>query len=498
MTYATVKTLSHKEIIEALKRNEAEEMEYLRRIDLYQRENKLEFFDKPPNKGPNPKQAQIFDAFPNPAFKTFVLHGGNRLGKTFSLSAIVESVMFGKYLWNNQSLMHLFPHKNPRKVRYVGQDWHDHVQTVVIPELEKWWPGARKVEKHGNGIIKDTFWKDMQSGSTLQIMSNKQDPGDHEGWSGDLLVYDEPPRREIYIANARGLTDRRGKEVFGITMLKEAWIDREIIKKVDKDGKPDSSVFCVQGTSYDNVGYGITVEGVEDFRSKLTEEEVQTRIYGVPSYLQGLVYQMFNRKDHLCPHFTIPLNWMVDIAIDVHPRERQAVMFMAVDERGEKYVCDEIWDYGDGTQTGEAIVRKVHRNDYRVNRIIIDPLAKGDRNNPETTYQKIANVLARYDLPLETATKDLDAGILSVKRHLKGPNNRPSLFLLDNCPRTLYEIEGYMWDKKNPGKVSDVDDHQMENLYRICLLNTRYIEPEEEGVLYAENFDAGRNRVTGY
>ena len=147
----------------------------------------------------------------------------------------------------------------------------------------------------------------------------------------------------------------------------------------------------------------------------------------------------------------------------------------------------------------EEIIRRMNSNSYRINRIIVDPLSKGDSNNEETTYQKIFNVIARYGLSLETASKDKDAGILEVKKHLKGPNNKPSIFLLDNCPRTLSEIEGYMWDK-DTNKPKDKDDHMMENLYRTLLLNTQYIEPEEEVKIYEKRspIEHGRNLTTGY
>lgn len=483
-------------IVEDLRRVMAEENTVLKAYAEFQRSNRLEFFDKPPNKGPNPKQAELIEAFLNPLHKTLVFSGANRLGKTCILTILALSVMFGKFLWNKQNLSFLFPHKEPRKVRYVGQDWNEHLKSVVVPELYEWWPKARQVQRHGNGIITDTAWLDVESGSTLELMSNRQDPGIHEGWKGDLIVYDEPPRHEIYIANARGLVDRRGREIFAATLLKEAWIDREIIKKVDAQGNPDQSVSSIVGTMYDNVGFGLTIEGVEEFKRKLSDEEVQARIYGIPSYMQGLVYPMFNRKEHIVKQFQVPLNWMVDIAIDVHPRERQMVLFLATDERGDRYVCDEIWEYGDGTQVGEMIVRKVLTNAYRVNRCVIDPLSKGDRNNAETTYQKVWDVLARYDIPLETAVKDRDAGILAVKRHLRGPNNRASLFVMDNCRRTLYEIEGYMWEKDS-GRPVDADDHAMENLYRLCLLDTRYVAPEEE-FAFAGPREHTRNKVTGY
>ncbi len=493
------KELTRKQKIERLKQLKIQKIELQKKMIEYRNNNILEFFDHSPNPGPNPKQAQVLEAFLNIIFKTFGMSGSNRLGKTTLLTIIGLCVVFGEYLWDHTSLLHLFPHKKPRKVRYVGQGWNDHIEAVVIPELAKWWPKNRPVETHGNGIIRDTFWRDKQTGGTIEIMSNSQQSKKHEGWKGDLILYDEPPRREIYVANARGLVDRRGREVFAATLLDEPWIDREIIKKMGEDGKPDNSIFWVDGTIYDNIGYGITAEGVEEFKNKLNEGETQTRIYGKPEYLQGIIYSDFTRRTHLFPHFKIPLNWMIDIAIDIHPRERQAVLFLATDPREDRYICDEIWEHGDGTSIGDAIVRKVNQNSYRVNRIVIDPLSKGDSNNPETTYKKVFNALAAHDLSLETATKDLDAGILSVKEHLMGPNNKPSLFLLDNCMYTLFEIEGYMWDKKRPGKPLDKDDHMMENLYRLCLLNTKYVDVDQDMAYRADSEQSmGRNQTTGY
>jgi len=486
------------EILQKIKALKAEKIAEQRKMVEYRNNNLIEFFDVPPSPGPNPKQAQILEAFLDPQFKIFGMSGGNRLGKTTILTILGISIICGKYLWNNQSLLHLFPHKKARKVRYIGQGWHDHIKAVVIPEIEKWWPKARPVDRRGNGIITDTYWKDLTTGGTFEIMSNNQRSKEHEGWSGDAILYDEPCRREIYIANARGLVDRNGREVFAATLLDEPWIDREIVKKTGPDGKPDKSVFWIQGTSYDNVGYGISKDGIDDLATKLTDGEIQARIYGIPQYMQGLVYPQFDRKIHLFPHFKIPTTWMVDIAIDVHPREKQAVLFVATDPRNDRYICDEIWDYGDGTWVGEEIVRRVNNNAYRVNRVIIDPLSKGDQNNPETVFQKVSNVLARYGHALETASKDKEAGILEVKTHLKGPNGKPSIFLLDNCLRTLYEIEGYMWEKET-NKPADIDDHMMENLYRTLLLQTKYVDIEDYRAYGdAEGVQLNRNKITGY
>jgi hypothetical protein len=436
----------------------------------------------------------------DPSLKVFTYTGANRIGKTTILTLIAFSVMFGKFLWNNQKIH--FRHTEPRKVRLVGQDWEKHIKSVLLPELFKWWPKNRRVDTKKNNQGIDATWKDEKTGSTLEIMSNGQESGLHEGWSGDFIGYDEPPKRDIRVANARGLIDRNGRELFAMTLLKEAWVDREVIKKTLDDGRPDPSVFNVTGDIWSNVGFGITKEGVEQFESLLTDDEKSARIHGVPSYMSGLIYPDFSRRyrekgGHLVRRFQIPLDWMVDIAIDVHPREKQAVLFNATDPKNDRYACDEIWGHGNGKWIAESILRKVKYHSYRVNRVIIDPLSKGDSNNDNSVYETISTILMQNGMILETATKDKEQGILEVKNHLFGPNQQPSQFFFDDLVRTIYEIEGWMWDKDTQ-KPQDKDDHMMENLYRLALLKTQWTEAYnyyDDKEVYD---DSGRDATTGY
>lgn len=478
------------------------EVEALSNVEAYRAANRIEFFDTKPNPGPNPLQAELLEAWIDPNLKVFTYTGANRIGKTTILTLIAESIVFGKFLWDDTKLH--FKHTMPRKVRIIGQDWEKHIKTVLLPELDKWWPKSRPLKKKKNNQGVDALWTDLKTGGSIEIMSNGQESDLHEGWAGDGVLYDEPPRRDIRVANARGLIDRGGKELFAMTLLKEAWVDREVIKKVLEDGRPDPSVFNVTGDIYSNVGFGIEKEEVEQFASILTDDEKSARIHGIPSYMSGLIYSAFSRKyrnrgGHLVERFQIPLDYMVDIAIDVHPREKQAVLFTATDGKNDRYICDEIWDHGNAKWIAESILRKIHYHSYRVNRIIIDPLAKGDSNNDESMYEIISRILLDKGYILETATKDKEQGILEVKTHLKGPNNQPSLFFFDDMVRTIYEIEGYMWDKDTQ-KPQDKDDHMMENLYRTLLLNTQFSEPYD---FYADadqqdGYDLGRDAMTGY
>ena len=469
----------------------------------YRVDNKIEFFDgtdrfyKGTERdgdlfGPNPVQAKLLEAWENVLYKTFTMTGANRVGKTAILTIIAVAYMIGFWPWNGKRIP--INHKKPRKIRYIGQDWEKHIKGVVVPCLEEWWPKRRKLTTKNNQVGAKTFWKDVESGSTLEIMSSQQDSSQHEGWEGDLIPFDEPPPRDIYIANARGLIDREGREIFGATLLKEAWVDREIIKKRDKDGKPDMSVFNVHGDAYENVGYGVTLEGVEQFKNKLNEDEIQARIYGKPSYMSGLVYPTFNRQTHLKKRFKVPLNWIVDVAIDVHPRKKQAISFIATSPKQEKYLIHEIWEHGDGQWIGEEVVRMMNRHSYRAGRFLIDPLAKGDGNNENTVFDKVSDALFRHGFILETGSKDKSSGIIAVKTHLMGANNEPSLYIFDDLSRVVYEIEGYMYDDK--GEPKKIDDDMLENLRRLLLLDTMYTEMEDEEEFVEAGI--GRDGTGGY
>ena len=383
-----------------LKALEIQEAELMSKMVAYKESNLIEFFDRP-----NPLQTKLLKAWDDPTYKVFAFTGGNRIGKTTIGVILAICTCAGQYLFGEKKSL-LFPHKKARKIRYIGQDWEKQIKAVVIPELEKWWPQTRPVKKKKNSNGVDALWTDVLTGSTIEIMSNGQESELHEGWQGDIVIYDEPPKRDIRVANARGLVDRRGRELFCMTLLKEAWVDREVIKAVDEEGRPDQSVFNVNGEIYDNVGYGITQEGVDQFAKTLTDEEKDARLRGIPSYMSGLVYPQYERKTHLIDRFQVPIDWMVDIAIDIHPREKQAILFCAIAPNGMKYLINEIWAHGDGTWVGEEIVRCVKMNTYRVNRIIIDPLSKGDKNNPHTVFEKVSLVLMQYGYFLETATKD--------------------------------------------------------------------------------------------
>jgi hypothetical protein len=420
---------------------------------------------------------EVFD-FEVPKYHNYF--AGGLVHHNTSVGVIIGlSVLFGEWPWNKTKMV--FPHKEPRKVRYVGQGWESHVKTVVEPELKKLWPRIRPVETKKNNQGVEALWKDLQTGSTLEIMSNNQESDTFEGWSGDLIIWDEPPSRNNRIAAARGLVDRQGRELFVATLLKEAWIHREVIKARLPDGSPDLTVFNINADISVNVGYGLTQEGVDQFVKTLRKEEIEARIKGKPSYLGNLVLPNFNRDVHVVNRFKIPLDWIVDISIDFHPSKAWAVLFVATGRDNRKFVCHKIHEKGNPKYIAEEIIRIARANELFVNSITIDPLSKGDENahiEAETVYIIMEKVFKAYHYRLDTASKDKDNGIALTNDLLMTENEMPALFFFKDLGVVIEQIEDWMYDPETL-KPSKENDDFCEVLYRIVLRNTQWADPFE-------------------
>ena len=470
---------------------EAEKRVLDRKLRQHIVDNRIEFFDGVPAgweelsvldsrypdlklKGANPIQAQIIEAWKDLNLKVFAMTGANRVGKTVCLTIVGVSVMVGEWLWSGEKIQ--FGHGLPRKVRYVGQDWEKHIKSVVIPALNMWFPNSREltIKKNSQGV--ESLWTDVKSKSTLEIMSNKQESDLHEGWEGDLVLYDEPPKRDIRVANARGLVDREGREFFAMTLLKEAWVHREVIKRLDKDGRPDKTVFAVNGDISVNVGFGLTQIGVDQFEKTLKPEEIEARLRGKPSYLSGLIFPKFDRHIHVKERFDIPLDWLVDIAIDWHPSKGWYISFMATDNLNRKWVFDEIVVQSNYKWICEELVRRINKQHLRISDdiILIDPLAKsGSQGDLEelTVYDKLGDLLVNYGYNLMTASKQEASGIVMINEFLVTESEEPAFFVFRDCVETIKHIEDWMW---KDGKPDSENEDMCENIYRMMLKDTKF------------------------
>ena len=155
-----------------------------RQRDL-KRDNRLKYYH------PHKKQFQ----FHNSQALIKAYFGGNRSGKT---TAGVVEVAFHTTL--------RYPDWYPRKGRYsaptrgriFATDFKKGVGEVILPKIEEWFPKGTVLHRHRNNMgIYDKYIIKTPYGTTssFEVCSYEQDPKLLEGWSGDWVLFDEPPPR---------------------------------------------------------------------------------------------------------------------------------------------------------------------------------------------------------------------------------------------------------------------------------------------------------------
>ena len=227
---------------------------------------------------------------------------------------------------------------------------------------------------------------------------------------------------------------------------------------------------------------------IEAMISEYTEEDKQARVYGKFQHLTGLVFKIFNPKIHIIkPFLPRPSDFMVIERLDPHPRNPDAVMWVAIDVKGRKFVVDELFEKFSSVEEMAFKIKKTG-SQYRIVQRQADPSAWTPASS-ERSDVTLASRLNDLGLHYNMASKQRTMGIQLIQDALFYQANEvngvyqytqePMLYVFDTCVRTIWEFEHWQYneysgkgaDKKDVSeKPQDKDDHMMENLGR-CLLD---------------------------
>jgi hypothetical protein len=380
------------------------------------------------------------------------------------------------------------------KGRIIAKDFQKGVGEVIIPFLEEWLDESLVKKKYRNPIGIAVKWT-LKNGSVFDILSHEQNTEQFEGWKGHVAWFDEPPPRDKYIATLRGLVDFRGRNWLTLTPLTQPWIYDEIYTNTDKE-----RVHCVTVDMRDNPH--LPEDAIAEFEKSLTEEEKEARLHGRFLHLSGLVYKEFNPNVHIIDDFPIPPLWTRYFAIDPHERTPTAVMWLAVDPKGNKYIYDELWLANmDLRAISYAIQAQEGEDKPRVR--LIDP--HNDKDNLIQGGFNVRKELMKYGIFCERANSDTQLGKSRIRKDLMVTYNnftkqvQPTLRVLRRCTQTIYEFQHYLWDdyKRNKeehgikDQVRKKDDHFMDCLRYIYNFDPRFFtieDDEEEEIEYTGKY----------
>lgn len=424
-------------------------LQSLKQKELLKKEKVLETFK------PHEGQASFLEA----PHRIRCMFSGNGFGKT---TALTIDLIY----------THLERHPN-RNTGDVRHSWFlitgfDKVEDY-FNEIKRWCPPSQLPvsNKMGTSAIKRLEWP---NGSITTFYSHDQDSGKLEGTNIDALYCDEPPPRNLWVAAYRGL--RNNPNYFIViagTPIAEPWLYTEIYQPWAM--KKDKNIFIIQGATHDNPY--LSKQWVEDFKSRLTDDEVRTRLYGEFSHLQGRVFKEFTRQTHVFNYQKWPEEWPVYVAVDPHPRKAHTAVYLGVTDQDIMVVIDELKIEGDVEDFAKAMKEKEKSGGYKVVSRRIDNSGSGTDWNRDSFISQLAKFGVRVS-PMRKSEKDVASSIQKIKLLLKNNNLR----FLENCVHTISDMELYAWqDYKNPSasgvneKPRKIHDDMIDCLRYIVVSN---------------------------
>jgi len=444
-----------------------------RAIAEYKDKHKSEFFV------PFPHQQKAID-FIEEGKKTVVLQGANQVGKTATTVNLMNTFMNGCVrAWGEKKPLYPseFSKVNAGKKiigRILCNNWETAAKDTIVPKLKEFLrDGTYEMKKNTVGVEHEFIFP--KTSSKFTILTYKEDTKSHEGWTGDVVICDEPPPRDKYIANRRGLIARNGVMIIAMTAISEDWILDEIVLK------PDRSVGVV-GDIPIEANTTLTPEAIRVFEQSLTEDEKVARIKGGWLQLTGRIWKVFSTDTHVVRPFKIPPDWPCSFQIDFHLDIPHAISFCAVDPLNRFFIFDEVWLNIGNKEIADEIARRKIGQVLRMKYGEIDALSKGDtsytRNRfgtTEASFEQIGKELRKYSITLGVGSKAEKDYIKAVETRLKGPNGMPTLFIFDTCTETIKQVQRWSYDNNHQPKA---DGHFPEAIGRFTQQGLKYTAPD--------------------
>jgi hypothetical protein len=261
------------------------------------------------------------------------------------------------------------------------------------------------------------------------------------------------------------------------------------------------------------LGY-LTEEAIVDFEKTLSPDEREARLHGKFLHLTGLIFKEFDPSIHIIDKTGVKKHWFRIMAIDPHPRKPAACLWLAVNEKNELFIYDELLFSGSVADLASAI--RAQEGDLIAHRRIIDPSA----DQEVQLRASIRTELMKNKIWCERGSNDVELGISKIHEALT-PDIQNLTGVFDSrlkisrlCPQLITQILHYVWDeyRMRPEEHDPKEKPMPKNedlitcLRYILVSNPQYHNPEgeeeEAQIKYVGQFakypDEGRSDRMGY
>lgn len=432
----------------------------------------------------------------------FMLSAANGIGKTeLGVNIVAELCWPSENGWFGFPLFDDWPY--PKRIRIVSDPAT--VIGTIVPKMKEWFPAGRyTTDKKGKH---HEYWWETDTGWIIEVMSFEQDPKEFESATLGFAWLDEPPPQSIYKATIARMR-KGGKVLVTQTPITAtaAYLYDQIIANVDneKEGRAWVEADVETACKQHGVRGFLEHEVIVTQGAQYSEEEKHARLHGKFAHLTGLIFKMWSRNVHVIKPFAINMrDYCVYEALDPHPRNPDAVSWIAVDKDGTKFIIDELWVKPDKVdELAQRIKNK--REGLRIVHKQCDPSAFIPDQH---TGKSLAMRLSALGLTYTEATKhrsQADRRIVDALAYQERAGQMvltPEIYVFDTCQRHIFEFEHYRWDEwkgatadnRDPrAKPVDKDDHMIENVGRILMQEpswTPMISPLEQ---HAGQMESGK------
>ena len=447
--------------------------------------------------------------------------GANQRGKTtlVVIEAFCHAIGCRPYLPpDHPHFRVLMPNGKPIPVPNKGQmcadDFPVGITENLWPTWQDWIPRAcyaeHRMERGIPRIVKVDVssypWADRSDPafphSTIFMHAYVQGREAFQGVRCHWVIDDEPPPRDIYHEQMRGLIRHGGKWMGAMTCVedKHIWIydlfmppkrqkgDKRILAGDDEEFR-DTHFCLIAGSIYDNLkredGSGaLTMEDINHFKQDLGEDQdlVSVRIDGKALHLVSTFYgdlwdeQVHVLEEHREPD---PRNCHV-LFCDAHPTKAYALVWFEVDQHNRWYAHEELNDdsldtiatIADAIKFSEGWKRNSNgewahgTSDVEPQMRLIDPLADSkEKGTGMTNIQDFALNHGLFWAKWKRGSKSHRAReVRDWLKPGKGPDGEPILSFSPRCTQTIYEMPRYREKKPRDadfmprtGMMLDVD-----------------------------------------
>lgn len=427
---------------------------------------------------------------------------GNRWGKT--TASVIEAT---------QLCLGIHPyHQLPIPIRgkMYGESF-PMIDETLFKKFEEWVPKKFLKKKKPYSFNQRGHLCGVHFTNESEIVINSYDQTEEkaEGSNWHFCAFDEPPPRNLYIANWRGLVDFRGLMWFTATPLSEPWIFDDLWEPGTLGTK--KNVACFGGAIHDNIY--LTRDAIDDFDSELTEQEREVRIFGKFSKLQGVVLDTYDPRMSDIDPFPLDHKYTLYEGIDPHSGKPHCALWKAIDKTGHRFVVAEVSCPGglkDFAREIHETRQRLTRGGAHLERSICDTsLNQKDPNFRQNLKDELTNHLRNLGesvFPQNAQKRDwLLPGIFKLKdlyrvvqQEIRGLFVRsPMQFVFNTCLLYKKNMTHYQWPKVSaqgdPNPIAKFNDYIDCDRY-IESIAPEYVTPGQLSLIHNNNLANSRIR----